>query len=373
MKVVTVFGTRPEAIKMCPLVKVLEKTKLIESIVCITGQHRQMLDQMLQIFHVTPDYDLNVMKTNQTLTSLTANILLNMEAVLDKEEPDLVLVHGDTTTSFVVALAAFYKQIPVGHVEAGLRSFDKYSPFPEEMNRCLTARIAELHFAPTKLNASNLRKEGIKKNIFVTGNTVIDAFQMTIQPDYHYEQEEIELVLQRAKRTILVTAHRRENLGEPLEQICRAILRIVKEQNDVEVIYPVHLNPKVRKTVFEQLNHEDRIHLIDPVDVLDMHNMMSHCYLIMTDSGGIQEEASSLGIPTVLLRKETERTEAIQAGIVILAGVEEQSIYEITTNLLTNSEDYHSMAKRTSIYGDGTSSQQIVDEILRWKGIKAEK
>lgn len=366
LKVLSVFGTRPEAIKMCPLVRKLETCEEIESIVCVTGQHRQMLDQVLEIFHITPDYDLNLMKERQTLTTITVSVLTELEKILQRIKPDLVLVHGDTTTSSAAALAAFYQQIPVGHVEAGLRTYDIYSPFPEEMNRKVISQIAELFFAPTERNKQNLAKENIHKNVYVTGNTVIDAFQYTVRKDYQYKNETLRGLSFDGKRYILMTAHRRENLGAPLANICRSVLRIVQTTPDVEVIYPVHLNPAVRETVFQIMGTEPRIHLIDPIDVEDMHNIMSQSYLVMTDSGGLQEEGPHFGIPVIVLRTETERPEAVDAGTVVVAGTEEENIYQITNELLNNPEHYKQMAHAVNPYGDGKASERIVREILNW-------
>jgi UDP-N-acetylglucosamine 2-epimerase (non-hydrolysing) len=353
LRVMSVFGTRPEAIKMCPLVKELQKYPDIESIVCLTGQHRQMLDQVTEIFGVTADYDLNIMRPKQTLTTITSDILLGIEDVLKEAEPDIVLVHGDTSTSFVVALAAFYQQIPVGHVEAGLRTFNPYSPFPEEMNRCLTGRLALMHFAPTCKNEQNLKNEGIVKNVFVTGNTVIDAFQTTVREDYQFKAPELAGFDPRSGRTILMTAHRRENLGEPLENICRAVRRLVSEFPDVNVVYPVHMNPAVRQTVNAILGGVDRVHLIEPVDVEDMHNLMDRSYLVMTDSGGLQEEAPSCGVPVLVLRTETERPEAVEAGTVKVVGVNEDAIYREAVALLTDSAKYNEIkvASKPNITG----------------------
>ncbi len=363
IKVMTVFGTRPEAIKMAPLVKELEKNDKIESIVCVTAQHRQMLDQVLSIFDIKPDYDLDIMKDRQTLISITTNVLQGLDNVLKEAKPDIVLVHGDTSTTFVGALAAFYNQIPVGHVEAGLRTYDKYSPFPEEMNRCLTGRIADLHFSPTISNRNNLIREDIKdKDIYITGNTVIDALKTTVNKDYKLcaSMDSVDF----SKRVILVTAHRRENLGEPLENICRALKRIVTEFIDVELVYPVHLNPAVRETVNKYLADMDRVHLIDPIDVRDMHNAMDRSFMIMTDSGGLQEEAPSLGKPVLVLRNETERPEAVEAGTVKVAGVNEDVIYEMAKKLLTDENEYNSMAHAINPYGDGEASRRTVEAIL---------
>ena len=371
IKVMTVFGTRPEAIKMAPLVKELEKNPQIESIVCVTAQHRQMLDQVLEIFDIKPDYDLDIMKDRQTLIGITTKVLEGLDGVLKEAKPDIVLVHGDTSTTFVGALAAFYNQIPVGHVEAGLRTYDKYSPFPEEMNRCLTGRIADLHFSPTISNRNNLIKENISDDdIFITGNTVIDALKTTVSADYKLctSMDNVDF----SKRVILVTAHRRENLGEPLENICRALKRIVTEFDDVELVYPVHLNPAVRETVNKYLSGMDRVHLIDPIDVRDMHNAMDRSYMIMTDSGGLQEEAPSLGKPVLVLRNETERPEAVEAGTVKIAGVNEEIIYEMAKKILTDKNEYDKMARAVNPYGDGEASRRTVEAILYHFG-KGEK
>lgn len=365
LKVMSVFGTRPEAIKMCPLVKELQKNPDIQSIVCLTGQHRQMLDQVTEIFQVKADYDLNIMRPRQTLTTITADILLGIEDVLKQAQPDVVLVHGDTSTSFVVALAAFYQQIPVGHVEAGLRTFNPYSPFPEEMNRCLTGRIAAIHFAPTVRNEQNLRAEGIVKNVFITGNTVIDAFQTTVRPDYVFKAPELKDFDPKAKRTVLMTAHRRENLGKPLENIYRAVRRLVETFDDIQVVYPVHLNPAVRQVANAILGGVERVHLIAPVDVEDMHNLMARSYLVMTDSGGLQEEAPSCGVPVLVLRTETERPEAVEAGTVKVVGVKEEDIYNEAVTLLTRQDKYDEMAKSVNPYGDGHASQRIVRHLLK--------
>ena len=363
-KVMLVFGTRPEAIKMCPLVKELKTRSNIQTIVCVTGQHRQMLDQVMDIFGITADYDLNIMRPRQTLTTITSDILLGIEGILKEAKPDIVLVHGDTSTSFVVALAAFYQQIPVGHVEAGLRTFNPYSPFPEEMNRCLTGRLAMMHFAPTVRNEQNLRNEGIVKNVFVTGNTVIDAFQTTVREDYRFKANELKGFDPKNGRTILMTAHRRENLGEPLENICRAVRRLVTDFPDVNVVYPVHMNPAVRQTVNSILGGVERVHLIEPVDVEDMHNLMARSYLVMTDSGGLQEEAPSCGVPVLVLRTETERPEAVEAGTVKVVGVEEDTIYQEAVALLNNADKYNEMAHAVNPYGDGHASERIANHLL---------
>lgn len=366
IKVMSVFGTRPEAIKMCPLVKELEKHEEIESVVCLTGQHREMLQQVIDIFGTNVKYNLDIMQPRQTLTTITTSVLEKIEPVLAEEKPDVVLVHGDTSTSFVAGLAAFYQQIPVGHVEAGLRTFDKYSPFPEEMNRNLTGRIAELHFAPTENNRKNLENENITENVFVTGNTVIDAFQTTVKPDYQYKDEDVKAIDFTRKRCVLMTAHRRENLGQPLENICRAVKRIVEEFPDIEVVYPVHMNPAVRDTATAILGDMDRVHLIKPLDVEDMHNLMSRSFLVMTDSGGLQEEAPSCGVPVLVLRTETERPEAVEAGTVKVVGVDEEVIYENAKMLLTDTAEYDRMAKAVNPYGDGHASERIVQHIIDW-------
>lgn len=367
IRVLSIFGTRPEAIKMCPLVKEMDMHEEIESIVCVTGQHRQMLDQVLNIFHIKPDYDLQLMKEGQTLTTITTSILSCLEKMLPEIKPDIVLVHGDTTTSASAALAAFYQKIPVGHVEAGLRTYDKYSPFPEEMNRKLISQIAELHFAPTVNNRKNLEKESINENVFVTGNTVIDAFRYTVKRSYVFKNSILKDMDFGNSRLVLMTAHRRENLGKPLENICRAVKRIVNENEDIQVVYPMHLNPVVRKTALEILGNTDRIHLIDPIDVEDMHNIMSRSYLVMTDSGGLQEEGPHFGIPVIVLRTETERPEAVESGTVLVAGTEEQKIFDLTNDLLNNFENYEKMARAVNPYGDGKASERIVREIVKWK------
>lgn len=370
MKVMSVFGTRPEAIKMCPLVKELEKTDGIESIVCLTGQHREMLQQVIDIFKVRVDYNLDIMKPNQTLTTITTSILEKTEDVLKSEKPDLVLVHGDTTTSFAVALAAFYQQIPVGHVEAGLRTYNKYSPFPEEMNRNLTGRIAELHFAPTINNLHNLEKENVHDNVFVTGNTVIDAFKTTVKSDYIFKEPELRNINFTEKKCVLMTAHRRENLGKPLENICNAVKKLAKEYSDLEFIYPVHLNPMVQNTAHSILDNIDNVHLIPPIDVEDMHNVMDRSFLVMTDSGGLQEEAPSCGVPVLVLRTETERPEAVEAGTVKVVGVEEEDIIREAKKLIEDKTAYDAMAKAVNPYGDGHACERIVKHILEWKNGK---
>lgn len=366
MKVMSVFGTRPEAIKMCPLVKKLEETEGIESVVCLTGQHREMLQQVIDIFGTKVKYNLDIMKPRQTLTTITSSILEKIEPVLIEEKPDIVLVHGDTTTSFVVALAAFYQQIPVGHVEAGLRTYDKYSPFPEEMNRNLTGKIADLHFAPTENNRKNLEREAITKNVFVTGNTVIDAFQTTVKPDYQYKDETLRNLDFTGKRCVLMTAHRRENLGQPLENICNAVKRLAEKYEDLVFVYPVHLNPAVRDTAERILGDVQNVYLIPPVDVEDMHNIMDRSFLVMTDSGGLQEEAPSCGVPVLVLRTETERPEAVEAGTVKVVGVDEDVIFNEAVNLIDNPLEYEKMAHAANPYGDGHASERIIAKILEW-------
>lgn len=367
IKVMSVFGTRPEAIKMCPLVLELEKNPEIESIVCLTGQHREMLDQVMDIFGIKAKYDLNIMRPKQTLTTITTSVLEKIEPVLEEEKPDIVLVHGDTSTSFVVALAAFYQQIPVGHVEAGLRTYNMYSPFPEEMNRNLTGRIAELHFAPTVNNKENLKKENIEKNVFITGNTVIDAFKTTVKEDYEYKNEALRSIDLTGKRCVLMTAHRRENLGQPLKNICNAVKCLANEYSDLVFIYPVHLNPAVRDTANAILGDVENVHLIPPIDVEDMHNIMDRSFLVMTDSGGLQEEAPSCGVPVLVLRTETERPEAVEAGTVKVIGVEEKDIVREAKLLIEDQESYNKMAKAVNPYGDGHASERIVKHILEWK------
>lgn len=366
MKVMSVFGTRPEAIKMCPLVKEMEKTEGIKSIVCLTGQHKEMLQQVIDIFGINIDYNLDIMQPNQTLFSITANILAGMEPVLKKEKPDIVLVHGDTTTSFAVALAAFYQQTAVGHVEAGLRTYNKYSPYPEEMNRVLTSRIAALHFAPTVNNQKNLLLENVTENVFVTGNTVIDAFKTTICKNYRFKDKTLQEIDLTNKRCILMTAHRRENLGQPLKNICNAVRRITEMFADVVVVYPVHLNPAVRETVFGILGDTTNVFLTEPLDVEDMHNIMSQSYLVLTDSGGLQEEAPSCGVPVLVTRKETERPEAVEAGTVRVIGVEENEIFKNTYQLLTDHSAYECMAHAVNPYGDGHASERIANLIKKW-------
>jgi len=374
IKVMTVFGTRPEAIKMAPLVKVLEKREEIESIVCITAQHRQMLDQVMDIFEIKADYDLNIMQAGQTLSDITSRAMKGIEGVIKEAQPDIVLVHGDTTTTFAGALASFYCQTKIGHVEAGLRTYDKYSPFPEEMNRCLTTYLADLYFAPTKNNVDNLLKENVDgEKIYITGNTVIDAIKTTVKNQYVFENECLKNLDYENKRIILVTAHRRENLGKPLEDICNAILDTVNAYPDVEVVYPVHLNPLVQNTARGILGNHDRIHLIEPLDVTELHNLMNKCFMVMTDSGGLQEEAPSLGKPVLVLRNETERPEAVNAGTVKIAGVDKETIKKLASELLSDREEYEKMSHAVNPYGDGFASERIADAILYYFGVKDEK
>ena len=357
-KIMLVFGTRPEAIKMCPLVKELKTRQNLETVVCVTGQHRQMLDQVLQVFDIVPDYDLGVMKDNQTLFDVTQNILGKMKDVLEEVKPEVVLVHGDTSTTFVTAIAAFYLQIPVGHVEAGLRTYDIYSPFPEEFNRQATGIIAKYHFAPTEVSKQNLLNEGKKNNdIYVTGNTAIDALRTTVRDDYTHPV----LDWVGDSRLIMLTAHRRENLGQPLKNMFKAIKRIVDEHEDIKVIYPIHMNPLVRETAKEILGNHERIRIIEPLEVLDFHNFLNRAHLILTDSGGIQEEAPSLGKPVLVMRDTTERPEGVAAGTLKLVGTDEEVIYENFKELLNNKIEYGKMSKASNPYGDGFASKIIVD------------
>ncbi len=372
IKVFTVFGTRPEAIKMAPLVYELKSRPQIDCKVCVTAQHRQMLDMVLRLFGITPDFDLDIMQERQTLAGITTRALNGLGEVFAREKPDLVLVHGDTTTTFAGALAAYYNQVKVGHVEAGLRTGDKYFPFPEEMNRKMTGAIADLHFAPTVSNRANLLREGVDPaRIFVTGNTVIDAFKTTIKPDFSFAGTPLEGI-DWSKRVILMTAHRRENLGEPLYNICRAAARIVRDFPDVELVYPVHLNPAVQDTAREILGGMPRAHLVDPLDVDVLHNAMSRCYMVMTDSGGLQEEAPALGKPVLVLRGETERPEAAEAGTVKIAGVQEEVVYSLARQLLTDAAEYDRMSRAVNPYGDGDASRRIADAILYHFGIMDE-
>ncbi len=355
-KVMLVFGTRPEAIKMCPLVIELKKHQDIETKVCVTGQHREMLQQVLDIFHVKPDYDLDIMKQNQTLFDVTTEILNKLKPVLEAEHPDIVLVHGDTTTTFAAALTCFYLQIPVGHVEAGLRTHNLYNPFPEEFNRTAVGIISKFNFAPTEQAKQNLLIEGKdKESVYVTGNTAIDALKMTVSQDYSSK----ELDWAQGSRLILITAHRRENLGEPMEHMFKAIRRVMDERPDVKAIYPIHMNPKIHKIADKYLGNDDRIHIIDPLDVYDFHNYMEKSYLILTDSGGIQEEAPSLGKPVLVMRETTERPEGVKAGTLRLVGTSEDSIYESFSKLLNDPDEYKTMSHASNPYGDGHACERI--------------
>lgn len=357
-KVMLVFGTRPEAIKMCPLVNELKTRKQLETVVCVTGQHRQMLDQVLEAFQVEPDYDLSIMKDRQTLFDVTTNILNKIKEVLEKEKPNVVLVHGDTSTTFVTALACFYLQIPVGHVEAGLRTYNIYSPYPEEFNRQAVSIISQFNFAPTELSKNNLLKEGKKEEtIFVTGNTAIDALKTTVREDYTHP----DLKWASDSRLIMITAHRRENLGEPMKHMFRAIRRVMDEHPDVKAIYPIHMNPVVREIADSILGDDERIRIIEPLEVLDFHNFLNRSYMILTDSGGIQEEAPSLGKPVLVMRDTTERPEGIAAGTLKLVGTEEETIYQNFKSLLENKDEYEKMSKASNPYGDGFACKRIAD------------
>jgi UDP-N-acetylglucosamine 2-epimerase (non-hydrolysing) len=361
MKVMTIFGTRPEAIKMAPLVQALEAAPEIESVLCVTAQHREMLDQVLELFELTPKYDLDIMKPNQSISQITKNVLLGIEKVLIEEKPDIVLVHGDTTTTFAAALAAFYQQIKIGHIEAGLRTYDKYSPYPEEMNRVMTGHLADIHFAPTERNRQNLIDERISADkIHVTGNTVIDALLTVAGKPYAFTDKTLAKIDFEKRRVITVTCHRRENLGENMEHIFAAIRDIAAEFEDVEVIYPVHMNPKVREVADSVLGRAERIHLIRPLQYQPFVNLMARSYLIITDSGGMQEEAPALGKPVLVVRRETERPEAIEAGTARLAGVEHDTIYSMTKELLEDPDAYHKMAHAVNPYGDGKACARIV-------------
>ena len=366
-KIITIFGTRPEAIKMAPLVKELEKREGIESKICVTAQHREMLDQVLELFDIKPDFDLNIMKTKQSLTGTTNRILEGLEDIFKEEKPDMILVHGDTTTTFSSALAAYYQQIKVGHVEAGLRTFDKYFPFPEEMNRKLTGAIADLHFSPTKGAKNNLLREGIdESSIYITGNTVIDAMLHTVEDDYVFENEELNKIDFKNKKVIMITAHRRENWGEGISNICEALNQIVNENKDVELVYLVHLNPIVKDMVYEKLGNKERIHLLNPLDTKETHNLMNKCFMVMTDSGGLQEEAPHLGKPVLVLRDVTERPEAVEYGTVKLVGTNKEKIIDEANILINSKEAYEKMSKAVNPYGDGKASERICDAIMKY-------
>ena len=354
---------------MAPLVHALEQASDIESVVCVTAQHREMLDQVMEIFHLKADYDLNIMQPRQTLATITTRSLAGLDEVLEEAKPDLVLVHGDTSTTFAGALAAFYHKIPVGHVEAGLRTFDKYSPFPEEMNRKMTGQIASLHFAPTERNRRNLAAEGITDGVLVCGNTVVDAIHTTVQPDYVFRDPTLRALDYDSRRVILVTAHRRENYGEAMEHIMRALRRLADRYEDVDIVYPVHLSPYVRETAAKFLSGHPRIHLIDPLTVDEMHNLMGRSAMVLTDSGGLQEEAPSLGKPVLVLRRETERPEAVEAGTVRLAGVDEDRIFSMACTLLDDPAEYAAMAHAVNPYGDGQTSRRIVQAIRCYFGL----
>ena len=369
IKVMSIFGTRPEAIKMAPLVKELESNDKIESVVAVTAQHREMLDQVLEIFDIKPDYDLNIMKSGQTLAEITTRAVTGLDEVIKEAKPDIILVHGDTSTTFAGALAAFYNQVKIGHVEAGLRTYDKYSPFPEEMNRKLTGSMTDLHFSPTVSNKNNLLKENIdEKDIYITGNTVIDALKTTVRQDYKFADKTLAELDFENKKVILMTAHRRENLGEPLSNICSAAREIVESHPDVELVYPMHMNPKVRETATSILGDMDRVHLIEPLDVEELHNAMQRSYMVMTDSGGLQEEAPSLGKPVIVLRNETERPEAVEAGTVLMGGVDKENIIKLANMLLTDDEAYKKIAQTANPYGDGLASKRITETIVWYFG-----
>ena len=370
IKVMTVFGTRPEAIKMAPLALELAKRPEFEAVCCVTAQHREMLDSVLDIFQLKPDYDLNIMQPRQTLSSITSKCLNGMDAVLEEAKPDLVLVHGDTSTTFAGALAAFYHKIPVGHVEAGLRTYDKWSPYPEEMNRKLVGTIADLHFCPTVTNRDNLARENITQGVFLTGNTVIDALQTTVEHNYSFGLDVLNQLDYVNQKVILVTCHRRENYGQPMSSIMTALRRVADAFPEAVLVYPVHLSPIVQDAAHKYLDNHPRIHLIPPLDVREMHNLMARCYLVMTDSGGLQEEAPALGKPVLVLRRETERPEAAAAGTVKLAGVEEEIIFRLAFQLLSDRAEYDRMAHAVNPYGDGQACRRIADAIAWHFGLR---
>ena len=373
LRIMSVFGTRPEAIKMCPLVKELASRPEIESLCCVTAQHRQMLDSVLEVFEVKPDWDLDIMTPRQTLSTITSKCLTGMDEAIDTLKPDMILVHGDTSTTFAGALSAFYHQVKVGHVEAGLRTYDKYSPFPEEMNRKLVSSIADLYFCPTVNNKNNLLRENITEGLFVTGNTVIDALKTTVREDYKFSTDELNHLPYGEKKIVLVTCHRRENYGEPMKNIMLALRQIAEENPEVELVYPVHLSPAVRACAQEELGNVPRVHLIDPVDVEEMHNLMARCCFVMTDSGGLQEEAPALGKPVLVLRRETERPEAVAAGTVRLAGVAHDDVLREACTLLDDPAAYHRMAHAVNPYGDGHACERIADAIAWHFGLRAER
>ena len=372
IRVMTIFGTRPEAIKMAPLALELSRRPQIDALCCVTAQHRQMLDSVLDIFRLVPDFDLNIMEPRQTLSTITSKCLLGMEEVLEQARPDLVLVHGDTSTTFAGALAAFYHRVPVGHVEAGLRTYDKYSPYPEEMNRRMVSAIADLHFCPTPSNRDNLAREGIEQGVFLTGNTVIDALQTTVVKDFHFSEGVLNDLDYVNRKVILVTCHRRENYGTPMAHIMTALRRVADAFPDVELVYPVHLSPVVQEAAHQYLDGHPRIHLIAPLAVDEMHNLMARCHLVLTDSGGLQEEAPALGKPVLVLRRETERPEAVAAGTVQLAGTEEEPIFQMASRLLTDPAAYAAMAHAANPYGDGRACGRIADAIEYRFGLRAQ-
>lgn len=373
LRIMSVFGTRPEAIKMAPLVKELAARENIESLCCVTAQHREMLDSVMKVFDLKADCDLNIMTPRQTLSSITSKCLLGMDGAIEERKPDMILVHGDTSTTFAGALSAFYHQIPVGHVEAGLRTYDKYSPFPEEMNRKLVTQIAELYFCPTENNRNNLLREGVEKGIFVTGNTVIDALRTTVREDYVFATSELNKLDYAGKKVILVTCHRRENYGEPMKNIMLALRRIAERNEDIELVYPVHLSPVVREAADAYLRGAPRVHLIDPLSADEMHNLMARAYLVLTDSGGLQEEAPALGKPVLVMRRETERPEAVEAGTVRLCGVVQDDIVTMAEHLIRNEAAYEKMAHAVNPYGDGNACKRIADAIEWHFGLRAQR
>ena len=364
LRIMSVFGTRPEAIKMCPLVRELAAREGVESLCCVTAQHRQMLDSVLEVFSLKPDWDLDIMTPRQTLSTITSKCLTGMDEAIDTLKPDMILVHGDTSTTFAGALSAFYHQVPIGHVEAGLRTYDKYSPFPEEMNRKLVSSLADLHFCPTANNRGNLLREGVTGDIFVTGNTVIDALKTTVREDYRFSIDELNHLPYSEKKILLVTCHRRENYGEPMRNIMLALRQLAEENRDVELVYPVHLSPVVREAVDRYLRGAPRVHLIDPLPADEMHNLMARCYLVLTDSGGLQEEAPALGKPVLVLRRETERPEAVEAGTVKLAGGVQDDIVTMAQRLIQDRNAYAAMAHAVNPYGDGQACRRIADAVL---------
>lgn len=373
IKVMSVFGTRPEAIKMAPLVRTLAEREGIESLCCVTAQHREMLDSVMQVFDLKADADLDIMTPRQTLSTITCKCLAGMDEVIERFAPDMILVHGDTSTTFAGALSAFYHRVKIGHVEAGLRTYDKYSPYPEEMNRQLVTRLADLYFCPTANNRANLVREGVNEGVFITGNTVIDALKTTVRKDYRFTTELLNALDYEGKKIVLVTCHRRENYGEPMKNIMLALRDLARENEDCELVYPVHLSPVVREAAGQYLAGEERVHLIEPVAADEMHNLMARCYMVMTDSGGLQEEAPALGKPVLVLRRETERPEAVAAGTVKLAGVEYDDILRLGNELLRDDAAYAAMAHAVNPYGDGEASRRIADAIEWYFGLRAER